>query len=155
MMEPGSTGKGLLHTFLQREGTWLARGTYTDLQGKRSRFEGRAEISHSRETWINRSWMELEGRPPVRIENDYEIRPFGPGELQTTWQSENQAIGRLKGRFTLVGDAIISDFATDDGLYCGFEFLLLQADGSYLNRGVFFKGARLFSIWEAVLARSG
>ena len=46
--------------------------------------------------------------------NRYEIEPLTPGARSTHWNSINPAIGALRGRFVLSGDAILSNYAQPD-----------------------------------------
>ena len=142
------------HTFILEEGKWQARGHYFDDRGKALPFEGSARVSHREQIWINEGRMTLTiGDQTVGIVNDYEIVPFEEGGDSTTWKSSNPSLGRLYGKFVLVGDSILSLCASKDGTYTATEYMLKISDDHYRNRGAFFRGDLKVSSWEVELKR--
>jgi len=65
----------------------------------------------------------VKGDRPSLHHNRYEIEPFSAGARSTHWVSTNPAVGALRGRFVLAGDAILSFYASPTGRYRGFECL--------------------------------
>lgn len=99
--------------------------------------------------------MRLIGTPPVEFTNDYTVTPFAPEALATAWTSHNPALGRLDGRFALVGDSILSTFRSEDGAHSGTEALQMIDADRYLGRGVLYRDGAFFSAWIVELRRRG
>jgi hypothetical protein len=146
---------GVRHTFLFDEAAWSARGTFIDAEGNARAVDGSAEIAHGAESWTNRSVMRLLSRPPAEFANDYTITPFAPGAAATAWESRNAAIGRMVGRFAVVGDSILSTFASEDGAHSGAESLQMVEADRYMGRGVLYRDGAFFSAWIVELRRTG
>lgn len=128
-----------MHTFLFEEGLWTVKGEYVDEAGGRAALEGETRVTHRPGTWLNEGRMRIvRDGTPVDIENRYRIVPFADGADFTSWESDHPALGRLRGHFIVVGNAILSSCATADRLYAGTEFLLQETPGRYLNRGAMF-----------------
>lgn len=143
-----------MHTFLFEEGLWAAKGEYVDEAGDRSALEGETRVTHRPGTWLNEGRMRIvRDGTQVDIENRYRIVPFADGADFTSWESDNPALGRLRGHFIVVGNAILSSCATADRLYTGTEFLLQEAPGRYLNRGAMFSPEGRISSWSVILTR--
>ena len=141
------------HTFLFDEAAWSAHGTFTDAQGTARAVDGSARIAHDGATWSNRSVMRLRSEPPAEFTNHYRIAAFAPGAPMTTWESDNPGIGRMSGRFAVVGDSILSTFASQDGTPSGAESLQMMAADRYLGRGVLYRNDAFFSAWIVELRR--
>jgi hypothetical protein len=143
------------HTFLFEEARWAARGTFFDAGGAATAVDGAARITHADGAWFNRSFMRRLADSPLEVTNDCRIVPFAPGALATRWESTNVALGRLAGRFALVGDSILSTYATEAGDCSGSECLQMTAEDRYLGRGVLYRDGALFSSWIVELRREG
>ena len=141
------------HTLFFHEGTWEARGLYTDAAGEVMPLQGKSEITHVDGIWVNESYMDVEDQES-RISNRYEITPFAEGRDYTSWKSVNPAIGDLSGMFMLVGDSILSTFSSENGEYFGFEYLQKVDDTTYRNRGFAFFNNQKLSSWEVELKRA-
>ena len=145
-----------MHTFLFEEGLWAARGEYVDGAMNRAALEGETRVTHRPGVWLNEGRMriDLDGRQVV-IENRYRIAPFCEGGDFTSWESDNPALGTLRGRFVVVGDAILSSCTSADGHYTGTEFLLRETPERYVNRGALFSPEGRISSWSVILTRKG
>jgi hypothetical protein len=97
--------------------------------------------------------MELQLDEPVKIFNKYYIKPFEDNKDYTSWISENPALGKLKGNFTIVNDAILSSYQSKNGKYSGSEILLFIDESHYQNWGAAFEDNRKMSSWEVMLER--
>jgi len=142
------------HTFLFQEGLWLADGSYFDETNRSFPFTGRTEVTHSENLWFLNGRMEILAEKTISIENNYMITPFREGSDMTSWESENPALGILRGRFYLVDDSILSTCVSGSGAYAGTEFLLKKGESNYLNRGVFTDGTRRLSSWVVELKKA-
>jgi hypothetical protein len=141
------------HTFLFDEAAWTGRGTFTDAAGTARVIEGSADIVHHGDHWTNHSVIRLLTDPPVEFTNDYRIVPFAAGAPATNWESENPGIGRMSGNFAIVGDSILSTFASESGTHNGAESLQMIESDRYLGRGVVYRYGRFFSAWIVELRR--
>jgi len=57
------------------------------------------------------------------------------------------AIGALRGRFVLSGDAILSNYSSPTGRYRGFESIKKESDTRYSVRGAMLDEDKLISTW--------
>jgi hypothetical protein len=96
--------------------------------------------------------LRLRGDPTRVTHNRYEIEPFSVGARSTHWTSSNPAIGPLRGRFVLAGDAILSFYASPTGRYRGFECLKKEDEKRYSARGALLEEDKLVSSWALELA---
>jgi hypothetical protein len=142
------------HTFLLDEARWSARGTFFDAGGAATPVDGHAEITHRSDAWVNRSFIRLHAAPPVELTNDYTIAPLAPDALSTSWEALSPDLGRMIGSFALVGDSVLSTFASADGVHAGTECLQMMEADRYLGRGVLYRDRTLFSAWIVELRRS-
>jgi hypothetical protein len=142
------------HTFLYAEGVWLARGVYLDATGRRLPAAGETRVSHGADGWVGDGWIRLEGSPPVELRNRYEIIPFPAGSEVTTWTCGEPGLGRLHGRFAVVGDSILSTWRNEDGSHTGVECLTRLSDRRYRARGAAFRGDQRLSAWRVELTRA-
>ena len=97
--------------------------------------------------------MRLRGEPARLQHNRCEIVPFSPGARSTHFTCINPAIGALRGRFVLAGDAILSLYASVTGRYRGFESFLQRPDGGYSVRGTLLDEDKVMSTWMLELTR--
>lgn len=141
------------HTFLFEEGLWGARGYYIDSIGVPYPVNGESRITHEGDCWINDSWMSIPADPPVEYRNRYVITPFEEGTDCTAWTSDNPALGRLRGMFVLVDDAILSVYGTEDGRLRGSEALFRVSSILYGGRGCLMEGQKKVSSWSVELKR--
>ena len=89
----------------------------------------------------------MKGDRPSLHHNRYEIEPFAPGARSTHWTSTNPAVGALRGRFVLAGDAILSFYSSPTGRYRGFECLQQRDADRYFARGTFLDEDKVLSAW--------
>ena len=142
------------HSYLFHEGLWVASGHYFDDAARTRAVKGHSRITHG-EMWEVESFMQLMKPPRLTFENHYRVSPFEAGADFTVWSSHNPAIGPVSGRFFLIGDTILSIFASEDGRYTGSEFFLSLDENLYQNRGALFKDQGRISSWAVKLARAG
>jgi len=95
--------------------------------------------------------LRLRGEPTRVQHNRYEIEPLTPGSRSTHWNSINPAIGALRGRFVLSGDAILSNYASPTGRYRGFEAIKMESAKVYSVRGAMLDEDKLISTWALEL----
>ena len=95
--------------------------------------------------------LRLRGDPTRVQHNRYEIEPLQPGARSTHWNSINPAIGALRGRFVLSGDAILSNYASPTGRYRGFECIKKVSQNQYSVRGAMLDEDKLISTWALEL----
>lgn len=140
------------HTYLN-EGRWEASGEYWDSHGKKSLLEGSSTVTRFHDVWILEGKMTLLLNPSVELTNTYRIVPLGENSEWTSWESQNSAIGTLRGRFAFIGDTILSSWESDDHRYSGIETLVCLHPSAYSNKGIFFRGAEKLSSWAVVLKK--
>lgn len=141
------------HTFLFESGKWKAIGSYFDEDGYPVDVHGETVIRTGASSWILEGYMELELDKPLKIVNRYLIEPFDSSRDQTIWASENPALGRLKGTFTVVNDTIISLYQSENGKFSGTEMMLFIDEDHYQNWGVLYGEETKISSWEVMLER--
>lgn len=134
------------HTYIFEEGTWVAHGWLALDDGQETEVTGEAKIVHAPKLWLMKSRM-------AQFSNCYEIMPFLPGSWSTEWSCENSVVGRFIGLFSVVGDVILSTFASDEGNLSGVEYLHMVDSDRYENRGVLFAGQQRISSWAVTLYR--
>jgi hypothetical protein len=145
----------MIHTFLLKEGFWVAEGEYFDENGNVYSAVGQSETTHQEKVWINEVIMKVFFDEPVAIANRYEIEPFGIGNTSTRWKSSNRILGNLKGHFVIVGDSILSLFRSEGGRYSGTEWLQKVDEGTYRSLRVLLDGDRTLSSWAMELRKAG
>lgn len=110
-------------------------------------------VRHEPNRWLFEAVQRLRGDPARVQHNRYEIVPFSPGARSTHWTALNPAIGALRGRFAIAGDAILSFYASPTGRYRGFECLLQRDAARYSVRGSLLEEDKLVSTWALELTR--
>ncbi len=142
------------HTFLFQPGRWAGLGTFWTEDGKATNSQGRTEITHRQDCWLLAGSLHVLSSPPVEFVNHYFIKPPAPEAISTTWNSENSAIGKLKGSFSIVGPSIVSLYHCDGGPgYYGTEHLMMLDADRYEACGVLFLEGRRLSSWRVLLTR--
>ena len=110
-------------------------------------------MRHEPKRWLFEAVQRLRGDPARVQHNRYEIVPFSPGARSTHWTALNPTIGALRGRFVIVGDSILSFYASATGRYRGFESLLRRDGHRYSVRGSLLEEDKLVSSWSLELTR--
>lgn len=134
-----------------KEGTWRAEGEYRDASGRAAPVAGETTIRHEEKRWLFEGVLRVKGDRPALHHNRYEIEPFSPGARSTHWSSSNPAIGALRGRFVLSGDAILSFYSSPTGKYRGFECIQQRAAERYSARGTLLEEDKVISTWALEL----
>ncbi len=135
------------HSYLFEEGQWEASGVLFDEEGEAAITTGGAQIIHYADRWEVESWM-------AEFENRYTLEPFSEQEAQALWRSLNPAVGILQGVFVVVGECILSRYASDDGVLTGVESLRQVAADRYESRGAASMGQKVLSRWEMTLIKT-
>jgi hypothetical protein len=144
----------MTHTFLFAPGRWSGAGTFWTEDGRATPAEGRTEITHRDDCWLLAGSLRVFSSPPVEFVNHYFIQPIVADGISTTWNSENSAIGKLKGSFSIVGPSIVSLYRCDGGPgYYGTEHLLQMDPDHYEACGVLLLEGRRLSSWRVSLKR--
>jgi hypothetical protein len=144
----------MTHTFLFEPGRWSGAGTFWTEDGKATNAEGHTEITHRSECWLLAGSLRVLSSPPVEFVYHYFIEPPAPDALSTKWSSENSAIGKLKGSFSIVGPSIVSLYRCEGTAgYYGTEHLLQLDPHRYEACGVLFLEGRRLSSWRVQLVR--
>ena len=112
---------------------------------------GETTIRHEEKRWLFEGVLRVKGDRPALHHNRYEIEPWTPGAMSTHWTSVNPAIGALRGRFILAGDAILSFYASPTGKYRGYECIQSRGNGTYSVRGAMMDEDKLLSSWSLEL----
>ena len=110
-------------------------------------------MRHEPNRWLFEAVQRLRGDPARVQHNRYEIVPFSPGARSTHWTALNPAIGALRGRFVVAGDAILSFYASPTGRYRGFESIQQRDRVRYSVRGSLLEEDKLLSSWALELTR--
>ena len=110
-------------------------------------------MRHEPNRWLFEAVQRLRGDPARVQHNRYEIVPFSPGARSTHWTALNPAIGALRGRFVVAGDAILSFYASPTGRYRGFESIQQRDRVRYSVRGGLLEEDKLLSSWALELTR--
>lgn len=95
--------------------------------------------------------LRLRGDPARVTHNRYEIEPFAPGARSTHWTSTNPAIGALRGRFVVAGDAILSFCSSPTGRYRGFESIRHAGEKRYEAHGAMLDEDKVIATWALQL----
>lgn len=111
-------------------------------------------MRHEPNRWLFEAVQRLRGDPARVQHNRYEIVPFSPGARSTHWTALNPAIGALRGRFVVAGDAILSFYASPTGRYRGFESIQQRDRVRYSVRGSLLEEDKLLSSWALELTRT-
>ena len=86
--------------------------------------------------------------------NRCEIIPFTSGSRSTHWSSQNSSVGRLNGRFVIVGDSILSMCSSATGRYRGVECIQRIDTMRYSARGTLLEEDRVLSTWSLEIERT-
>jgi hypothetical protein len=145
----------MIHTFLLKEGFWVAEGEYYDENGNAYSAEGQLETTHQSEVWINDRVIKVFFDEPVALASKFEIKPIGIGMTSTSWSSRNRVLGNLTGHFVILKDSILSLFRSEEGRYSGTEWLQMVGEGIYQSRRVLLIGDRVLSSWVMEMRKAG
>ncbi|HEX6267765.1 MAG TPA: hypothetical protein VFZ81_12825 [Burkholderiales bacterium] len=126
---------------------------YSDAGGARIVVSGENAVRHQAGRWLFEAVLRLRGDPARVQHNRYEIQPFSPGARSTHWSAASPALGALRGRFVLAGDAILSFYESPAGRYRGFECLLQREATRYGVRGTLLEEDKVLSTWSLELTR--
>jgi hypothetical protein len=110
-------------------------------------------VKHEVSRWLFEAVLRLRGDPTRVQHNRYDIVPFSAGARSTHWTSNNPAVGALRGRFVIAGDAILSFYGSPTGRYRGFECLQQRDQTRYAVRGSLLEEDKVISTWAIELSR--
>ncbi|MEP7242964.1 MAG: hypothetical protein ABI885_04685 [Gammaproteobacteria bacterium] len=144
----------MTHTFLFTPGIWSGVGTFWTEDGKPEPADGYTEITHRQDCWLLAGSLKVKSSPPVEFVNNYFIEPPVSEAISMRWTSENSAIGKLKGSFSIVGPSIVSLYRCEGGAgYYGTEHLMQLDPDHYEACGVLLLDGRRLSSWRVALTR--
>lgn len=141
------------HSYILEEGNWKASGLYYDHEANQVEVFGETMIQHLKDEWVLDGFMELKLENSTRFFNKYSIIPKPIDKDYTKWTSVNPVLGKLIGKFMIIGDTILSSYISENGIYSGSESLFKINENKYLNRGFAFHGENKLSSWEVTLER--
>jgi hypothetical protein len=141
------------HTWLFEPGAWTATGRFWEKGEVEREAHGASIVRHTGALWEIEGSMEILADPPVRFQNNYRIiAPRGDARI-LHWQSENPALGTLKGVFLVADDTILSTFQSSDGGSLGSEAMRQLTPDRYEARGLFLAAGAVVSSWSMELVR--
>ena len=143
------------HTFLLKEGIWVAQGKFIDEAGQMIPLKGEMRIKHGRRFWSNDTVILLlrEGNSSLQLTRHYTIRPFAAARHYTTWHADDPSIGTLIGKYIIIGNSIISTAVSEDSRYISTEVVTIEDAGIYKYRGFLFKKEERVSTWWGKLKK--
>jgi hypothetical protein len=142
------------HTFLFEPGVWKASGAFWTADGRELEADGRSEVSHGKECWMIAGKLRVHASPPVEFVNIYCMQPPGKDALTSPWTMENATLGKLHGNFSVVGNAIMSLYRSEQGSYIGSEHLIQIDEQVYHAYGILLMDDRRLSSWRVELRRT-
>jgi hypothetical protein len=145
----------MTHSFLFAPGIWSGAGTFWTEDGKPTPAEGHTQITHRPDCWLLAGSLRVLSSPPVEFVNNYFIEPPVSEAISMKWTSENSAIGKLRGSFSIVGPSIVSLYRCEGGPgYYGTEHLMQLDPDRYEACGVLLLDGRRLSSWRVALTRA-
>ena len=141
------------HTYLFQEGAWVATGYFIDESGRNIPVGGESRITCAGNKYEIKSHMTAKHDDSKQFENNYEVWQPNDGDDFTEWVSLNSAIGKMRGKFVVVAESILSIFRSENGIYSGSEYLRRVDDTTYENRGFLFEGEKRLSSWVIELSK--
>lgn len=139
-------------TYLYESGRWFAAGDYYDADDRHFALKGETELIRTDGRWTLGGFLEVQSDPPQRFQNDYVIAQ-GESPCTLAWRSFNPAFGTLRGTFELVGNAIVSNYRSEDGVWSGVETMRQLSDDTCDSVGVAYQNGRRLSSWSVVVKR--
>jgi len=142
------------HTFLFQPAVWTGSGTLWRADGEPLSTVSRTEIAHRPECWLLSGTLKVLGAPPTEFVHAYWIEPPAPGASSLKWTFESATLGKLKGRFAVIGRSILSVYGCEPSGYHGAEHLgQIDAD-NYRSAGVLLLQDAIIYSWEMRLKRA-
>ena len=141
-----------MHTFLLKEGHWVADGVFFGPGGVESPARGYTTVTHGEDLWKVEGEL-IVGENEMIVRNSYEVEPYREGGRSFAWHSVNPALGLLLGMFAIVDDTILTRFISEDGEYSGVEAVRMIDQDTYESRGALFRRNALASSWTVTLFR--
>ena len=142
------------HTYLLEPGVWTGTGTFWREDGEPLPAEWRTEVTHQSDCWLMAGSLRVLGAPPVEFRNAYSIEPPAKKGACLRWISENAALGKLQGTFSLLERCIVSIYQSEANGYHGAEHYGRIDPERYQASGALLLGARQLSSWEILLTRA-
>ena len=142
------------HTYLFQPALWTGVGTFWCGDGQPLPAEARTEVAHRTECWLLSGTLKVLGSPPVEFVNAYWIEVPGRDGAAVKWSSENAALGKLHGTFSIIGSSILSLYRSESTGYHGADHLRRIDDDSYESTGVLLLEDRRLSSWQLLLRRT-
>jgi hypothetical protein len=147
--------KTTTHTFLFQPAVWTGSGTLWRADGEPLGTVSRTEIAHRPECWLLSGTVKVLGAPPTEFVHAYWIEPPAPGATSLKWSFESATLGKLEGRFAVIGPSILSVFGCESSGYHGVEHLGQRDPDHYRSAGLLMLKGQIVYSWEYVLKRGG
>ena len=141
------------HTFLFEPAVWSGTGTLWRADGEPLKTLSRTEIAHRAECWLLSGTVKVLGSPPTEFVHAYLIQPPRAGDSSFKWTFESATLGKLEGRFAVIGPSILSVFVGESSGYHGVEHLGQRDPDHYRSAGVLMLKGQIIYSWEYVLTR--
>jgi hypothetical protein len=145
--------KEMKHTCIFEEARWSAEVVYIDAEGKHSKVVMRTAVEHGQDLWHLDVNMRVLTEPVQEFVNRYDISPWSDTSRPTTWTSDSSVLGSMAGRFSVVGETILSEFKTEDGVCAGFECLVEMDESTYIAAGMLLNQGDIAGSWQVTLNR--
>ena len=103
------------------------------------------------------SWAK-DAAPSAELRRAFHRGDLAWEEFEAAYRREltaNPAVGALRGRFVLSGDAILSSYASPTGRYRGFECITQLDEIRYTVRGALLEEDKVISTWALELTLLG
>jgi hypothetical protein len=141
------------HTFLFEPAVWSGTGTLWRADGHPLETVSRTEIAHRPECWLLSGTVKVLGSPPTEFVHAYLIEPPKAGGSSLKWTFESATLGKLTGRFEVIGPSILSVFGSEASGYHGVEHLGQRDPDHYRSAGLLLLKGQIIYSWEYVLTR--
>jgi hypothetical protein len=143
----------MAHTFLFEPAVWSSTGTLWRADGEPLEAVGRTQITHRPECWLLSGTLKVLGSPPTEFVHAYLIEPPAPDRSTLKWTFESAMLGKLQGRFAVIGSSILSSFGCETSGYLGAEHLAQIDADSYRSAGMLLLKGQIIYTWQMQLRR--
>jgi hypothetical protein len=142
------------HTFLFEPAVWTSTGTLWRADGEPLEVVGRTEIAHRPECWLLSGTLKVLGAPPTEFVHAYWIEPPGPDRASMKWTFDEATLGKLLGRYVVIGPSILSVYSGEASGYHGAEHLGQIDEDSYRSAGLLLLKDQIMYSWQMLLKRA-
>lgn len=141
------------HPYFTDGALWAAQGWYFDESGHMIRCRGWTRVRRARDVWTVSSELRLDlfEPDPIALRSVLSLTPPAPADREAFWSAENPVLGGFAGRFTAVGDTLMSIGFSEDGLYQAVEMFILGEGDEYYARGTLARESETLGAWAVTL----